>query len=79
MKTIMQCRWRVRWINKWITTSYDSTEEDIRVEHPEAERVPGTERFLDIPESPEEELQRLYAVSAGQTLGRDPRGPPEGS
>jgi hypothetical protein len=65
MKTVVQYRWRVWWIKKWVTTSYHSTEEDIRVEHPEAEPVLGTGRVLTIPESPQEIAARELQMSAG--------------
>lgn len=65
MKQIVQYRWRVWWIKKWVTTSYHMTEADIRVEHPEAEPVPGTERILSLPETPEEIAAQDLRVTTG--------------
>lgn len=65
MKQIVQYRWRVWWIKKWITTSYHTTEEDIRVEHPEAEPVPGTERYLNVPETPQEIAENDSKLTSG--------------
>jgi hypothetical protein len=74
MKEVVLCRWRVWWINKWITTSYDSSEEDIRVEHPEAEPVPGTERIQLVPETEEEIAKRLYSEVSTGRFGRTNNG-----
>jgi hypothetical protein len=32
----------MQWLGKWTTTRHHCTEEDIRVEHPEAVRMEGT-------------------------------------
>jgi hypothetical protein len=54
MKRVELYRWRHAWAGRWITTSYQCTEEEIRMEHPEAERVEGTLQVRWLPETREE-------------------------
>jgi hypothetical protein len=54
MKRIEQHRRRILWAGRWKTTSYHCTEDEIRFEHPEAERIEGTLRVLDLPETGDE-------------------------
>lgn len=50
VKRIEQYRWRIQWAGRWKVTSYYATEEEIRVEHPEAERVEESRRIIEVPE-----------------------------
>lgn len=59
MKTVEEWRWRVKWTGRWRTTTYHTTEEAIRREHPEAVAVLGTRRVSTVPETPEEALACL--------------------
>jgi hypothetical protein len=42
MNTIETWRWRILWGGRWKTAPHHWTEAEIRREHPEAERVPGS-------------------------------------
>jgi hypothetical protein len=42
MKQISLDGWRTLWLGKWVTTRYLATEEQIRIAHPEAQRIEGT-------------------------------------
>lgn len=46
MKTEIQYQWRVRWVDRWVTTRYHCTEAQIRKDHPEAERIDASRREL---------------------------------
>ena len=70
MKRIEQHRWRVLWAGKWKTTSYHCTEEEIRAEHPEAERVEDTLRVMEIAETAEERVAQELANSTSAFLKR---------
>ena len=61
MRRIEQHRWRVLWAGRWKTTSYHCTEDEIRTEHPEAERVEGTLRVLELPETDVEIAAQAHA------------------
>lgn len=37
-------RWRYQWGGRWVTSRWETTEQQIRKEHPEAVAVPGTRR-----------------------------------
>lgn len=50
MKTVEKWKWKIRWTGRW-TTSGPWTEEHIRREHPEAERVPGSRILVELPET----------------------------
>ena len=67
MKTVETYRWRVRWIKRWTTTSFHMSEADIRVEHPEAERVEGT---LIIRQEPETAEDHIALTSGGNAATR---------
>lgn len=56
MKRVEKWKWRIKWGGRWTTTTIARTEEDIRVEHPEAEKVPGTMVLIELPET-EDEVQ----------------------
>ena len=51
MKTEVTYQWRIQWAGKWSTTRHHFTEEHIRKEHPEAVRLDGTRRELQLPET----------------------------
>jgi hypothetical protein len=58
-------RWRCRGPGgKAFTTRYHCTENEIRVEHPEAERVEGTLVVRDVPETAEEYARVTQANSS---------------
>ena len=59
-------RWRHLWLDKWTTTRFHCTDEEIRVEHPEAERVEGTLIERWIPETEEERATHDRAMKPGQ-------------
>jgi hypothetical protein len=69
MKHIEQHRWRILWAGKWKTTSYHASEEDIRVEHPEAEQVEGTLRVLEVPETDGERAAAMRASTSSAWRG----------
>lgn len=75
MKRIETYRWRTRWAGRWTITRYHASEADIRVEHPEAERVPGTLIVREVPETEEELAAAAAAMSHGvnSRADRDPR------
>ena len=54
MKTVEKWRWRIRWTGRWTTTPIAYTEEQIRREHPEAEKVPNSRVTVEVPETEEE-------------------------
>lgn len=41
-KKIELYRWRVLWLERWVTTKHYATREQILIEHPEAVPIPGT-------------------------------------
>lgn len=59
MKRVETYRWRVQWVGKWKTTRHHASEEDIRVEHPEAQRVDGTLIVRMLPETESERAEQL--------------------
>ncbi len=59
MKTEIRYRWRVLWVGKWVTTGYHCTEEVIRRSNPAAKCLEHTREELLVPETKEEEAQRL--------------------
>lgn len=56
MKTIEKWLWRIRWGGCWTTTRIHRTEDEIRREHPEAQRVDGSRILVDLPDTDEERL-----------------------
>jgi len=65
MKTEELWRWRVKWAGKWTTTRYDATEDQIRVEYPEAVRINGTRTLRQVPETNDEIMDAMYATPGG--------------
>lgn len=60
-KRVEMYRWRVLWINRWVTTRYHATREDIIQEHPEAVPVINTRIERELCENPmENSLARFY-------------------
>jgi hypothetical protein len=53
-------RWKINWLGRWTTTRYQTTEAQIRVEHPEAIRVEGTLKLRQVPETDEERERLIY-------------------
>ena len=68
MKRIEQYRWRIQWAGRWKTTRRHCCEEEIRVEHPEAERIEGSVRVLEVPETSEEIAAHARAHSTSGFL-----------
>jgi len=66
MRQVETYRWRVQWLGRWTTTRHHTSEEDIRVEHPEAVAVPGSLIVLEVPETDDER----EALNARITFGR---------
>jgi hypothetical protein len=67
MKQITLYRWRTLWQGKWITTRYLATEADIRVAHPEAQRIEGTGEVRTVAETDNE----VRAASTSAFMGRE--------
>jgi hypothetical protein len=69
MQKIETWRWHCRNVaGKAFTTRFHCTEEQIRLEHPEAERVEGTLIVREVPETAAEiaSMQRANSSSAWQ-------------
>lgn len=71
MKTIEEWRWRVKWAGKWCSTSYHTTEESIRREHPEATKVPGSMRLMEVAETDAERVAAAFPRTVQRPM--DPR------
>jgi hypothetical protein len=56
MKTIEKWIWKIRWAGRWTTTLIPFTEDQVRRNHPEAQRVEGSRVLVDLPET-EAEIQ----------------------
>ena len=41
MRLEQRYRWRTLWLGKWRQTRHHCTEDEIHIEHPEAERIEG--------------------------------------
>lgn len=41
---VLEWRWRIKWGGRWRKDTIWRTEAEVRREHPEAERIDGTER-----------------------------------
>lgn len=70
MRTDSLYIWRILWTGKWRHTRYHCTEEHIRLEHPEALRLPSTLIVREVPETDEEIQAKLRAVSRRTSQGR---------
>lgn len=57
MKEEIRYQWRIKWSGHWTTTRHHATEEQIRIEHPEAERLDHTRNVLMVPETAEESAE----------------------
>ena len=71
MKSETAYLWRIKWGRRTVTTASHQTEEVIHREHPEAEKVAGSEIERDVPETEEERMTLLY-----KTLGHLNTGTP---
>lgn len=60
MKTIELWRWRILWLGRWKKTRHHATEEEIRREHPEAERVPGSMLLSEVADTEEERRVAMF-------------------
>lgn len=69
MKDEIQFRWLILWNGRWRTTRYHCTEEQIRIEHPEAVPAAGTQRVLHVPET-EDEYRAIHGRGHGADVGR---------
>jgi hypothetical protein len=54
MKTVEKWRWRTLWAGRMRDGKLYYTEAEILARHPEAERIAGTMRLVDVPETDEE-------------------------
>ncbi|WP_213956722.1 MULTISPECIES: hypothetical protein [unclassified Variovorax] len=71
MRLEQHCRWRVTTLNgKGRVTRFHCTEAEIRIEHPEAERIEGTLIERWVPETPEEVAEHERALHASSTVHR---------
>lgn len=67
MKKVEKWRWRTLWAGKMMDGKVYYTEAEIRATHPEAERVPGSGKLVDVPETDAER------EAAFQSMCRAPR------
>ena len=65
MKTVKQYKWRILWAGKWTTTNHHATEEDIKVNNPEAVCLPDTLIEREIPETDAEILANNRKLCTG--------------
>lgn len=65
MKVIKQYKWRIQWAGKWTTTNHHATEEDIKVNNPEAICLPHTLIEREIPETDAEILANNRRTCTG--------------
>jgi hypothetical protein len=56
MKIVEKFKWRIRWAGRWTTTLVPFTEDQVRRQHPEAQRVDGSRVLVNMPET-EAEIQ----------------------
>lgn len=54
MKTVEKWLWRIRWAGRNTTTRTHFTEAEIRLQHPEAERVDASRILVEMPDTDEE-------------------------
>ena len=76
MKAVETYRWRVRWLGRWTVTKYHASEADVRIEHPEAEVLPGTLIVREVPETAAERAALVADISlsgAQYAPGQGPR------
>lgn len=57
MKNVDKWLWRIRWAGRMTTTRVHYTEDEIRVEHPEAVRVDTSRIVVQLPETEAERDQ----------------------
>jgi hypothetical protein len=65
MKQITLYRWRTLWLGKWVKTRYLATEEQIRIAHPEAQRIEGSDEVRTVAETDNE----VRAASTSTFMG----------
>ena len=68
MRKVEKWLWRTRWAGKMSAGRVHYTEDEIRAQHPEAERVPDTMIVVEVPETDEE---REAAQSCMKRVPRD--------
>jgi len=51
MKQVEKWKWRIRWGGRWTSTRIAYTEAEIRVEHPEATKLPDSRIVVELPET----------------------------
>jgi len=76
MKIEHQYRRMTLWNGKMSRTRYHCTAEEIRKNHPEAVRVEGSLRVMEIPETEEERLERWKKLDTS-LIGTTTRKPKE--
>jgi hypothetical protein len=59
VKRVEKWRWKTLWAGKMVAGKVLYSEAEIRERHPEAEKVPGTMKLVELPETEEE-------IAAGQ-------------
>jgi hypothetical protein len=58
MRQVEKWLWRIRWGGRWTTTRSHRTEEEIRVEHPEATKIEASRVVVDLPATEAEAIAR---------------------
>lgn len=65
---IVMYRWRVIWIDKWVTTRHLATREDIMVGHPEAIPIPSTRVEMEQCDDPMANSAARFYVGFGESV-----------
>lgn len=76
MKIEQTYRWRVQWMGRWTTTRHHCTEEQIRREHSEAQRLDDTLIVREVAETPQEQATAHNSMTL--SVSRAPHGQPGG-
>lgn len=63
MKSVEKWLWKIRWAGRTTTTRVHFTEDEVRAQHPEAERIEASRISVELPETGDE-----------LTAARQPRG-----
>jgi hypothetical protein len=69
MQTVEQWQWWITWAGKRVRTRHHATEADIRQQHPDAERVPGSCIRREVPSTPAEAHAAMYTNATGTGPG----------
>lgn len=71
MKRVEKWLWKTLWIGKMVKGKVHYSEEEIRKTHPEAEKIPGTMKIVEYPET-EEERKAAYRAMSRQPKDCEP-------